>query len=486
MPNTPAEVRSCLIDALQLDLVGPTPNDIAHVDEIIDQAPSKWYLTGFLVPYEASVEQRSEDIGNDDIDEISQVNAGDDEKQPESASARRAFFPSSMGLSILVPATVKEISVTVHWGNYCPVDEENEESQEDSKNQLQLPRLWQRTPGQAELTVPLHVSNAPKHWEIPGSNGLRLVTSVRPVTAAELVPAGTRSASVFLVNYRPPAANPYSDIAFAFQTCLIIRTPYSLVSRPNLRGRHGDDWDEKVADLQYRDDYEYAVGHNVSAVAITNDDATCQEVRTAWMPNADVENVVAAPVPGVELGMEALAAAPTVETLRNMMSGMVDAYGVWIEGQKVKFPNDPERIEVANDLLDRATRVNKRIAAGLQALDDPNILEAFRIANRAIAIAIRQRSTHNTDITPESVKPPAWRPFQLAFLLMNLVGIAHPEHSDRELVDLLFFPTGGGKTEAYLGLAAFAIGTAPPAKSHDKFSWRKASCKNKLYKFYLK
>ena len=56
MPNTPAEVRSSLIDALQVDLVGPTPNDIAHVDEIIDQAPSKWYLTGFLVPYEASVE----------------------------------------------------------------------------------------------------------------------------------------------------------------------------------------------------------------------------------------------------------------------------------------------------------------------------------------------------------------------------------------------------------------------------------------------
>ena len=40
---------------------------------------------------------------------------------------------------------------------------------------------------------------------------------------------------------------------------------------------------------------------------------------------------------------------------------------------------------------------------------------------------------------------------------MNLPGIADPTHADRKVVDLLFFPTGGGKTEAYLGLAAFTL-----------------------------
>ena len=55
------------------------------------------------------------------------------------------------------------------------------------------------------------------------------------------------------------------------------------------------------------------------------------------------------------------------------------------------------------------------------------------------------------------MQPPKWYPFQLAYILMNLRGIFDPTHLDRNTVDLLFFPTGGGKTEAYLGLAAFTM-----------------------------
>ena len=87
-----------------------------------------------------------------------------------------------------------------------------------------------------------------------------------------------------------------------------------------------------------------------------------------------------------------------------------------------------------------------RIGDGIALLcRDALARRAFRAMNEAVA----QR---NPDIAA-----PAWRPFQLAFILLNLVGLADKRHPDREVVDLLFFPTGGGKTEAYLGLAAWTI-----------------------------
>ncbi|MHC5778897.1 hypothetical protein [Nostoc sp.] len=87
--TTSAEVRSHLIDALQLDLVGPTPDDAVHAEETLDQAPSKWYLTGFLVPYGVPVEQRTDNSGDEEMDEVGRVGSGEDEKIPEKAFARK-------------------------------------------------------------------------------------------------------------------------------------------------------------------------------------------------------------------------------------------------------------------------------------------------------------------------------------------------------------------------------------------------------------
>ena len=139
------------------------------------------------------------------------------------------------------------------------------------------------------------------------------------------------------------------------------------------------------------------------------------------------------------------------------MGRFVVQYRDWITQQRAKMPKSPaKRKETAEELLRLAGIAADRIERGIELLADPKCLEAFRIANRAMATAAKRRLGVMQGKDPTTVQP-AWRPFQLAFILMNLQGIADPKHADREVVDLLFFPTGGGKTEAYLGLAAFTL-----------------------------
>jgi hypothetical protein len=84
--TTSAQVRSQLIQALELNLIGAKPQ------EILSEAPTKWYLSGFLSPYGVPQSDRSDDFGDDEIDEASRTGAGDDEQAPEAAAARKGFF----------------------------------------------------------------------------------------------------------------------------------------------------------------------------------------------------------------------------------------------------------------------------------------------------------------------------------------------------------------------------------------------------------
>ena len=450
------DVRTELVRALRLDLIGPEPADEAYAREVLPQTPSRWYLTGFLVPYEADASEREDETSNEQLD-LGVAGSGDDEATPDPASARKAFLPSSLGVSLLVTPNARTLQVAVTWGDYRYGKGEGQGSGSDS-----APK-WERVPHHVELEVKVDKPTLkPVSVEVPGSDGLRVVVSTRAVVSGPArdevrsLPKGTRAVSVFLVNHRRPKQDVVRDEAIVFQAALEVACSEAFIPRPNLRGLGADDWDEQVADLQYRDVVEYAVGHGISTRAVM-EGAECRRVATTWLPLAEVEKVEAANIPGVEMKMEALAELSGPEEVAARLGGLVTAYRSWISAQKASAPSKGPRGDAAALVLQQASRAADRIAAGIESLRDPQVFQAFCLANRAMAAAQRQRQAQIQQGDPKTVAPPAWRPFQLAFILMSLRGIADPAQVDREIVELLFFPTGGGKTEAYLGLAAFTL-----------------------------
>jgi hypothetical protein len=206
--------------------------------------------------------------------------------------------------------------------------------------------------------------------------------------------------------------------------------------------------------------------------------------RTTWLPTYDVASTIAPTgegLAGVELSMDALATA-NATTLRAGLVPLVVGYRSWLEDRSGEVSVLPEPLQsAATQAVHTAGRAAERIAAGIDLLTDPGAprhaeaLEAFHFANRAMAdqrrrtVLGRLREERGLDyaqaqqeVKAQGAQAASWRPFQLAFVLLNLPSITDPEHPERAArkdatVDLLFFPTGGGKTEAYLGLTAYSF-----------------------------
>ena len=172
------------------------------------------------------------------------------------------------------------------------------------------------------------------------------------------------------------------------------------------------------------------------------------------------------------LDMKRLAEMDEAE-LRRALDTLTDDYAAWIEEQRGRIGAEITQYDdEARRVLALCERAHERLEDGVRVLlGDAKALAAFRFANRAMAMqrvrgiyALQRRRGQDVDVAALDIeKNRSWRPFQLSFLLLSLPSLAHPTHLDRTkpveaFADLLWFPTGGGKTEAYLGVAAFAMG----------------------------
>ena len=223
--TTSKEARDHLLSALRLDLIGPRPGDLAHAHEELPSSPSSYYLTGFLVPFEAQAQQEL-DYDSEGLDEQPKHPAGDDDVPVEHHSARRTRLPSSMGLTAVVAPDADTVEVTVRWGDYAPQGANEEARAAD------VP--WKRTP--RELSETLSLAGARGQVTLKEElEGLHLRWNVRELPTDLGVAPGTRTLSVFLVNERH-ADVEFPDKSFVFQPELTIACDVPFEPRPDLLG----------------------------------------------------------------------------------------------------------------------------------------------------------------------------------------------------------------------------------------------------------
>ncbi|MFF3630303.1 helicase-related protein [Streptomyces sp. NPDC002164] len=428
-------------------LIGPAQDE----HETVTSPPDRQYVMGTLYPQNADLHRQltlsAEVLDAPGAEEQREDNAHRDDPVPEANS----WLPSSLGLSLFT--TVAELRVTVEGARY--LTERGERG-----------RCWRRVPLPAEAHS--LKPGEPKALVFDGRGEIRVTWRTfghgRLVTVALV---NTARASRQLLG---AAERERQWDNMLFQVGLDVDViDGEVLPYPGVRLASRDEEEQELR-LQYRHVKTYAVGHGCAAREERAGHGPVTRVRAEVMPQTEVPVVRAAGPRSPALLLERLAdESLPVARLRAELSEFAGGYRDWFEKQRA-MDVPPWARPAARRVLERIETAVQRMESGVKTLcaeENEDLRRAFRTANAAMALQMRhsepdqagQRHARSAAVQLDPAPDPTadWRPFQLAFFLMALEGAADPTHPDRETVDLIWFPTGGGKTEAYLLLAAFVM-----------------------------
>jgi hypothetical protein len=474
-------VRAELESLLERDLLGPWDGPEEELPP--GTSPAERYLLSRLVPRDAPVDQSTADDDGtaDDPALVEREVSGDsdaDDTDVESEAAVRAgsMAASSIGLSFMVPGDVDAVVVDASWGRYERVASEVHETEQGR------PRtVWKRRPcgGAVEVRLDAEVSGESLIPE-PEFEGVVVRYTVRHRGRLRVM-------DVALVNAQPGVAKT-PDTARLYQVRLSVTAldGYAAIfaghNDPEFTDPPGGRDDELAhLALLHRRVRGYAHGRQCAVDAgVRHGEDRAWRLATTCFPAAEVPLVVPGEVPGLVLDMSALGSPELArDGLVRVLRPLAAGYRAWLDGQERRIADDPEIARYSpagEEALDRAREVADRLDRAVDLLRDNGVArEAFRFANQAMALQrVRSELVRARLADPAADAGPllrgldvpgnrSWRPFQLAFVLLCLPGLTDPAHPDARRgaddaqVQLLFFPTGGGKTEAYLGLAAYTF-----------------------------
>ena len=440
--------RAEIIGLVRALLLGPLADD-----ETIPSAPADTYLTGILWPEGAplgSIEDEPQD--GSPTNEDGETDAG--------VPGYRTIRPCSIGLTFCADDAAAVVVSLATTARYVRVEQETSEGG-------RLERHWRREPLNYRYEVPAGGSGAWRTHCFLKPDGTPVDDPEVGLHIRRRVVGVRQVVTTTLINEAVESEGRLRDECCLFQTGLEVRAvdgegAGAIRPRPAVSSAAADE-DTRSAELLYRDVVEYAVGHGVAAEWKPSPAMRVDRVATTWLPAANVKGMSAVAHPMLAgfldehpdaLGASWLARMDARREVTGVLRTFVGEYRRWIdatlEARLLEIPEDMG--EAAKRNLARCREACGRMDDGVAALEQgEDAWQAFALANAAMDRQARYEAKG------ERRGPLTWRPFQLAYMLLVVRGLVQPDHDDRNCLDLLWFPTGGGKTEAYLALTAFQI-----------------------------
>lgn len=507
-------MRDSIVEYMKRELVGPDPVP-PHLQEngeeiLINEPPRLRYSAGILFPQaaafggvdststvESSVFQNSEAL-----EDTVEPNAVIDRKKnvrsttgtndirstdletdfEEEIGLANSYLPSAMGFSCFCRIPKEGFSITVNAAIYRV----NDYIYDKVDGHIVSCKAFFRFPlDQSLILKPEEVPLLPgksinKFMTDKEGKRINLKLNVRNRTRGHDLDDGIFLLTFTLINVTESTADTIKNEDCFFQTSFSVtaedkcfspyRTPSSVAERQ----------DEQSNQLLFRKKKTFAVGHGCSPRWDDDETESCNAIATETIPLYEIKPIVPNELKTIELKMHDLSDLSTEDAISNL-DKLNREYEKWIDEQEriAQSELDGQFLQTASRHIESCRLCLSRMKNGVELIRSNRTVDrAFRLMNRAMLL---QQLNYNVDTrnwiiekgnlvglesactpdpkNPETWKPGlgSWRPFQLAFIMMNLVSMLDPSHADRNVIDLIWFPTGGGKTEAYLGLSAFTI-----------------------------